>query len=639
MPAVSVIIPVHNRAAELRETLDCLIAQTLEDWEAIIVDDRSTDGADRVAQDYAADDPRFRPVFLPEDKSGAPAARNLGVSRSQGEFILFLDSDDLLSPTALEQRVARMRAKPSLDFTLNRCQQFRTKPGDVALLWNADTGEDDLIRFLKWDMPWQTSSPLWRRSSLAKVGPWDENAPSAQDWEFHTRALLASVKYERSDVIDHYWRMPGGDRESIGRDAWKGKAHALARPGVINRVVDRFEKLGRLDERAKRLFAGLLFHSAEEIARKASRVVARQVWAEAHDRGLITLSQRFQGERYLFALRWPDRARMLRVQIQRDWPAEIAVRSNPFFNKAPLDPARAPTVSWVISIYNNLHHVEEAMDSMIYQSFRDWEMILIDDGSTDGTREIVQRYAANDCRIKLTLSENKGRTAQLNEALKQARGEFLARMDCDDVCTPDRLEKQVAFMRANPDVVAIGSQVEIIDPFGVTLETRKLPTDHATLDQMIVEGQGGAIVHPVAMFRKTAVDKVGGYDPAYNDVEDLEIYLRLGEVGKFANHPDVLLKYRQHHNSVNATRFELQKVRNRKAREEACKRRGLPMPTTFPFESTKFLPKRDQIHAWGWYALKKKQLDAARQHARELLKLQPFWIESWRLMYCAWRGR
>ena len=136
--------------------------------------------------------------------------------------------------------------------------------------------------------------------------------------------------------------------------------------------------------------------------------------------------------------------------------------------------------------------------------------------------------------MKLTLRENKGLTVTLNEAFAQSRGKYLARMDCDDVALPDRFAKQVELLDANPDVVCTGGYFQLIDGAGRLLTTLRPPTDDAEIQATLLKGHN-AICHPSAMIRRTAMEKVGGYDTRFKTSQDLDLWLRLGEVGKLAN--------------------------------------------------------------------------------------------------------
>lgn len=691
MPAVSIIIPLHNRAAELPQTLESIRAQTSGDWEAIIVDDHSTDGAKEIAESYAMRDARFKVIDLPDPKRGAPAGRNLGILESKGEFIIFLDSDDLISPTCVEHRVKYMRANPELDFAVWRCQLFREQPGDVPQLWNADTGEDDLDRLLKNDVPWQTTGPIWRREALAKLripsgplapvpggegwgegvaargrgnsssgqgphpnplpgyrerGPdssipqiWDESVLSGQDWEFHIRAVASGLPYARVSAIDCHWRLAGPSRDSIGKSSF-GKHHALARVDTIQRI-DMF-----LLEHSKRylklwpLLAASYLSAADTIADRVSRKMARSHWPPPVPVcKSLTLRQRRQFSRYLFWKRSPAKAKKLWNQIRLTWPRELLPTRGKFFNVAPVDPNRVPRVSVVMSAYNNADYIESAVNSILWQSFRDFEFIIIGDGSTDGTGELLEQLADTDCRIKLIRRENKGLTVSLNEALSLARGEFIARMDSDDLAVRERFEKQVAFLDSHPDCVLVGTKVMLIDPLDVEIVEGEFHQGHENLDAALLKGNGAAIYHPSVMIRKSALDRVGGYVPKYNGAEDVELFLRLAEIGRLENLDEILLKYRRHPASVNHTKHDRQFQLMIELLNEARARRGLPEIN--PTEVRRWTPEPVpvQLRTWGWNAMKKKRIDVAKCHALDALKRQPLSMENWRLAFCAWRGR
>ncbi len=146
-PLISIVIPTRDRAALLGETLDSIRAQTYDNWEAIVVDDHSTDATGEEMREASARDSRMRFISLNE-KTGAPAARNLGAEQARGEFVIYLDSDELLAPWCLGDRVEVVRAHPELDFAVFPCQLFRERAGDTQLLWNRKTDENDLDRFL-----------------------------------------------------------------------------------------------------------------------------------------------------------------------------------------------------------------------------------------------------------------------------------------------------------------------------------------------------------------------------------------------------------------------------------------------------------------------------------------------------------
>lgn len=243
-----------------------------------------------------------------------------------------------------------------------------------------------------------------------------------------------------------------------------------------------------------------------------------------------------------------------------------------------------PAISVVLPVFNGGSYLEEAILSIRNQSFKDFEFIIINDGSTDQSIDIIKRHASEDSRIIVIDRENKGLVASLNEGVAVAKGEFIARMDADDVSLPNRLEKQLQFMTTHIGCVCVGSDVEIIDSKG-----RKIIVWHQlTLDEEIqneaLKGHA-TICHPVAMFRRQAFIACGGYDPEMYPAEDLDLWLKLGERGALANIPEVLIRYRILPNSISGSTASdgRQRQAAKRASDRACIRRRLSGPR---FEAT-----------------------------------------------------
>lgn len=213
MTFFSIVIPVFNRAHLIRETLNSVKGQTLENWECIIVDDGSEDSTRKVMQNVIKGDNRFKLFERSEAyKSGGNGARNMGFQNSSGTHITFLDSDDILHPKALENRFRDVLDHSYHDCYLYRTQLFKKVPGDLQLLWNIQKPNEsiaDLIqRFIAQDMPWHTNGALWSRDFLNKIGGWDEDLKAWQDWELHIRALTHNpILYLDMKEPDNYYRI------------------------------------------------------------------------------------------------------------------------------------------------------------------------------------------------------------------------------------------------------------------------------------------------------------------------------------------------------------------------------------------------------------------------------------------------
>ena len=153
-------------------------------------------------------------------------------------------------------------------------------------------------------------------------------------------------------------------------------------------------------------------------------------------------------------------------------------------------------------VYNCRRYVAEAVESILGQTFSDFEFLIIDDGSTDGTLPILERYAARDPRVRLTSRPNKGVPATLKELVDQSRGEFIARMDADDIALPERFKKQVDYLRSHPDCVVVGCRVWEIDADGDPVREFATLSDHEEIDAFHFQMRGPALVHPSIMLRR-----------------------------------------------------------------------------------------------------------------------------------------
>jgi GT2 family glycosyltransferase len=193
-PRVSVIIAHYERLDLLRETLASLAAQTVEDWEALVVDDGSTEAVWRGLRELQG--PRVRALRRHAGPKGPNTCRNLGLAHARGQYVVFLDSDDVLAPWCLEQRLSVAADRPGYAFWVFPAILFRNTPGDTDVMWNEfheGEADADLRRFLRSDPPWCISSPLWKTHALKTIGGFNERVVYGDDADLHTRAILSGL--------------------------------------------------------------------------------------------------------------------------------------------------------------------------------------------------------------------------------------------------------------------------------------------------------------------------------------------------------------------------------------------------------------------------------------------------------------
>jgi len=222
-PKVSIIIPVYNRTALLGETLLSCFRQTYDTIEVVIVDDGSEEdinGCIRIVHGEIRQGHTLK--YLRQERANANVARNRGIASSDGDFIQFLDSDDILHPEKIERQVRILQQNPQKDMVYCLGVYFRNTVGDGNILWNVPGHGNDLERFLSDDSVFCTMAPLWKRSFLAKMGPWDERLVCWQDGEYSVRAILS-----------------GADYCFINKTLCFIRDHDLARSTTLNNAIER----------------------------------------------------------------------------------------------------------------------------------------------------------------------------------------------------------------------------------------------------------------------------------------------------------------------------------------------------------------------------------------------------------------
>ena len=206
-----------------------------------------------------------------------------------------------------------------------------------------------------------------------------------------------------------------------------------------------------------------------------------------------------------------------------------------------------PKVTVLMPVYNGEKYLREAIESILNQSYSDFEFIIVNDGSTDNTVEILNEYT--DSRIKrINNLKNIGLVGSLNCAIETAQGKLIARMDADDISTPDRFEKQVAYLDAEPKVSVLGTYMKHIDAEGNNLGILNVPCNHNLIKwKMLFET---SMFHATVMMRKKDLDKVGNYSTDYQHIEDTELWSRMIDNARFSNLNEVLYIRRWHDESV-----------------------------------------------------------------------------------------
>lgn len=208
-----------------------------------------------------------------------------------------------------------------------------------------------------------------------------------------------------------------------------------------------------------------------------------------------------------------------------------------------------PKISVLMPVYNGELYLKEAIESILNQTFKDFEFIIINDGSTDNSKDIIEQYAKQDMRIRVYNQINKGLVYTLNRGLKLAQSNLIARMDADDVALSTRLEKQFTYMEKHPKVIVLGCSMRIIGQHGKHIRTNIYPIGKEFRDRFPNEC---LIAHSSVMMKKDKILRLGGYNPLYTHAEDYALWLKVFTLDNNAltNLKEPLLLYRQHNTSI-----------------------------------------------------------------------------------------
>ena len=212
-------------------------------------------------------------------------------------------------------------------------------------------------------------------------------------------------------------------------------------------------------------------------------------------------------------------------------------------------PTSGPRISVLLPVFNAEPYLAGSLDSILSQTFENFEIVAIDDGSTDASAKILSDYAGRDARIRIVKQAHLGIAATLNNGLHRTRGEYVARMDADDISTPTRFAQQISFLEQHRDIAAVGCAISIIDVDGNVIGYKKYPQDRERISDCIDNGIV-AFAHPAMMFRRSALLIVGGYRCAYEYAEDYDLWTRMVERFTMSNLPDRLLLLRRHPDSI-----------------------------------------------------------------------------------------
>lgn len=559
---VSVVIPCHNAERYLAQTIGSVLEQSRPPKEIIVVDDGSTDRSAQIARSFGD------PVTVASKQcGGASQARNYGYRFATGDALMFLDADDVLGPKALESLVEALSTNPQ---GVALCLWYRLEEVDgkwVRQPASCRSRRKDRDYLGNWLTGWwhPPCSVLWSRSAYKRTGGWDERALVNNDGDIMMRALVEGVPFISTPNGAAYYRRLPEEQTSVS-DTRFTEAGIKARIYVAQKIaawleernlIDRYreplrEKFEEIGQDCEQSYPGLHKQCKSLAQRYGDPLQLRTTWQEIESlfERVATISSPLRKKlgrikRSLIGTSEPVSSRQnheppeeIRFGLDAASKAKGSIAAKETSGKAAdVDP---PEVSVVIPTYNRAHLVGRAIESVLAQTFEDFEILVIDDASTDNTASVVEGY--QDSRIRyLVQSENRGVSAARNRGLREARGQFIAFLDSDDEWFPDKLEKQAAhFRQLSEDVGLIYCGVETIDDKGETWifhpEHRGDVYRHMLFENAVHTGSG-------VMVRREVICSAGFFDEKIPAIEDWDYWVRIARFYKFDFVEEPLFRY------------------------------------------------------------------------------------------------
>lgn len=625
---LSVSMITYNHERYIRQALDGVLEQEVDfDYEIVVGEDCSTDSTRAILLEYRDRYPDRIRLLLHEKNIGAIPNFFNTIESCKGQYVALLEGDDYwTNRTKLKRQVAFLDSHPDYSICFHNVTGHFESGGRSDFNYvRADQKETMELEDLLQDNVIPTCSAVFRQGLVKPFPKWVYELKMG-DFPLHIlNAQHGRIGY-LNEIMGVYRVHSGG--------VWTGMDW-VARLRVN---IKFFEFLaGGLEPRyrpaARTVLARKYFQLAAEYEARGDLIRARENLVKSLKARLFTANPTVRNKlRVLARVSVPS----LYGMAGRVYGALSTDQAAP---PQAISPAENPRVSVIIPAYNAQRYLVEAVESTLAQTFTDFECIVVDDGSTDRTPRLLDELSRRDSRVRPLRIPHGGIVEALNAGLHAARGELVARMDADDICVPERLAIQVRFMDQHPECMALGAKVMLVDPYGSDLWEIDVKTDHEEIEADLLRGNGWALFHPTAMLRKQAMLAVGGYRPEYQWSEDIDLFLRLAELGKLANLPMALLRYRQHFASVNRTKLELQLRRSERLLADAYRRRGRTLPADFKLVPAPQLTQYDQVLAWARRAIINRNLRAARLHALTAMRHEPLRYDSWSLMYHAVIGK
>jgi len=552
MARVSVLMPVFNTAGYLKEAVESVLAQTFTDFEFIILDDCSPDNACEILDGYS--DPRII-RYRGECHAGLADILNVGLDMAHGEYIARMDSDDISLPERLRIQVEYLDTHAEVDLCSCGMKLFG-KRDDV---WIRESDPEFVKVTALFYSPVLHASCMWRRGSFEDVGlRYDQSMVPAEDYDLWTRALICGLKLVNIPDVLYLYRIRDSqateDMESIScrqrivKQRFYHDAFGTDCSRLIEELTDdNLRTVRSAVEELLRLNVRNGFFGERPLRKRCRGVYQSRVLSDLSDHFSFSSLAHLSARNLVKYLFWDYRHRLPRISDQR-----MAGRIC----------EHVPRVTVVMPVFNGEIYIREAIESVLAQTFGDFILLVVNDGSTDSSMSIVRSY--QDSRIRIIENDgNQGLVKSLNRAVALIGTEYIARMDCDDIWSSEKLSRQVGILDRMPDVGICGTCMQCT---GAKNHIQMFPESHEQIKVgMLFHCM---ICHPSVMFRSSFLKSSGlKYDGEFFPAEDYRMWTEAVMRTKLYNIQEVLIKYRVHSSQVSTVMRTKQELMVKKIRE------------------------------------------------------------------------
>ncbi len=562
-PRVSVVLPTYNHLRFLPKAVESVLAQTFSDFELIIVNDGSTDGT----QEYldTLKDPRIR--IIGQENKHLPEALNAGFRTARGELLTWISADNYCTPAFIEAFVTALDANPDVGFAYSAYAWMDENGQIVGKRENNDVSYHNLLAHNA-----GTASFMYRRICQKRVGLYDPGLVGAEDWDMWLRIIEQFQTVYVPEVLYYYRQHKGSMTERmpeeirrVGREVFQ---KALKRRNYELDMTDLYPTFALCkDQEAARFYAYFDLGTALLQSSFAPAELAAQMLEGALSLSPDSLEAAGNlAVAYARSARWEKAIPLLGQMIKRaenpkalnlcravaeahrmNNPDTLTSKllfktdkksvelfqleesrkrvfsfSDPDFHEEPA----WPLVSVIIPCYNTADYLGEAIESVLAQTYGNFEVIVVDDGSTDNTPQVVRSF--DDKRIRYVYQDNKGLPGARNTGIRHSKGQYLAFLDADDYFLPNKLTDQVAFLESHPDFGLVAGWHLRVDQNGRIIKECKSRSGEVSVEEQLVNNR--FIIHST-LIRRDWVVRAGCFDESLHGAEEWDFHSRLAIAG------------------------------------------------------------------------------------------------------------